>query len=306
MQNSLQLIWFLYVLLIINISIVSSYTGKVGYSSSSNYGSNLNNYNSASNLNNYNSGYGSNLNSYNSGYGSNLNSYNSGYGSNLNNYNSGYGSNLNNYNSGYGSNLNNYNSGYGSNYNSGYGTNYNSGYGTNYNSGYGTNYNSGYGTNYNQGYPTNYRYTKGYGSGYGSNYAKNFYNTFPFFFMNPFGSGYNGFQSGFPWSPFSSFPWSYGQRSGFNPYGHNMYGVHPLFRYTGNYGVYQNYGYGNKHFPHRNHMMLPVPVGMPFGGHSDQFIFHHRPSLGERIMNSPFLPAALIAVPLLLLAKGKK
>ncbi|CAG2204930.1 unnamed protein product [Mytilus edulis] len=246
---------------------------------------------------------GSKLNTYNSGYGSNLNNYNSGYGSNLNNYNSGYGSNLKSYNSGYGSN---YNSGYGTSYNSKYGTNYNSGYGTNYNSGYGTNYNSGYGTNYNKGYGTNYGYTKGYGSGYGSNYAKNFYNTFPFFFMNPFGSGYSGFQSGLPWSPFSSFPWSYGQQSGFNPYGHNMYGVHPLFRYTGNYGVYQNYGYGNRHFPQRNHMMLPVPVGMPFGGQSNQFIFQRRPSLGERIMNSPLLPAALIAAPLILLAKGKK
>ncbi|VDI02809.1 Hypothetical predicted protein [Mytilus galloprovincialis] len=286
MQNSLQMIWFLYVLLIINISSVVSYTGNVGYNSNSN----LNNYNSGSNLNTYNSGYGSNLNTYNSG--SNLNTYNSGYGSNLNNYNSGYGSN--------------YNSGYGTSYNSGYGTNYNSGYGTNYNSGYGTNYNSGYGTNYNKGYGTNYGYTKGYGSGYGSNYAKNFYNTFPFFFMNPFGSGYSGFQSGLPWSPFSSFPWSYGQQSGFNPYGHNMYGVHPLFRYTGNYGVYQNYGYGNRHFPQRNHMMLPVPVGMPFGGQSNQFIFQRRPSLGERIMNSPLLPAALIAAPLILLAKGKK
>ncbi|XP_063424673.1 uncharacterized protein LOC134708223 isoform X2 [Mytilus trossulus] len=295
MQNSLQVIWCLCVLLIINISSVVSYTGNVGYSSNSN----LNNYNSGSNLNTYNTG--SNLNNYNSV--SKLNTYNSGYGSNLKSYNNGYGSN---YNSGYGTN---YNSGYGTNYNSGYGTNYNSGYGTNYNPGYGTNYNSGYGKNYNSGYGTNYNqgYTKGYGGGYGSNYAKNFYNTFPFFFMNPFGSGYSGFQSGLPWSPFSSFPWSYGQQSGFNPYGHNnMYGVHPLFRYTGNYGVYQNYGYGNRHFPQRNHMMLPVPVGMPFGGHSNQFIFQRRPSLGERIMNSPLLPAALIAAPLLLLAKGKK
>ncbi|XP_071154062.1 putative mediator of RNA polymerase II transcription subunit 26 [Mytilus edulis] len=305
MQNSLQQIWFLYVLLIINISSVVSYTGNVGYNSNSNLnnynsGSNFNTYNSGSNLNTYNNGYGSNLNSYNNGYGSKLNTYNSGYGSNLNSYNSGYGSKLNNYNSGYGSNLNNYNSGYVSNINSGYGTKYNSGYGSNYNSGYGTNYNKGYGTNYNQGY------TKGYRSGYGSNYAKNFYNTFPFFFMNPFGSGYSGFQSGLPWYPFSSFPMSYGHQSGFNPYGHNMYGVHPLFRYTGNYGVYQNYGYGNRHLPQRNHMMLPVPVGMPFGGQSNQFIFQRRPSLGERIMNSPLLPAALIAAPLLLLAKGKK
>lgn len=210
--------------------------------------------------------------------------YNSGY---VPNYNQGY---IGSYSGGYGATSN---SGYGPNYNGGYGTNYNSGYGSNYNTGYGSNMN--YGNNYQAGYRNNYGtgYTKNYGTGYGSGYADNFYNTFPYFFLDPFGVGYNsyGFQNqyttGFPWSPFGQNPWSFGQFFGYYPFGHNMYGIHPHLHYNGHYGVYRNYGYGNKFVNGFKYQAHPIPVPVPGWGHPGQFFVHRRPSLGERIMNSP-------------------